>query len=202
MARPSLHPGAAASIGGGSYAPSSQLFSSLASCVASVELTASTLEASNDSLSQSTGDFARFARVLASKRHFDLVAEGEIRAARDHLSAEIAPQLKELILRAEEALQKDEREAKLLKSKVSQQTARLEQLAKAHNLPPHLVKPRSADQPEHQTKTGAEGRRQGLPSSQTREEGASLKRNLGELQRRKDGLQREIAEMEAHAERA
>lgn len=76
------------------------------------------LETSNTTLAEQTSDFARLAAVVRSKRHFDLVSETEIRHAREHLQAEIAPQLKELILRAEAALQQDERKTKALRSKV------------------------------------------------------------------------------------
>ena len=67
-----------------------------------------------------TKDLSRLASVLRSKRHFDLISEREIKDAQDHLSVEILPQLKELILRAEEALQKDERKAKTLRGKVGE----------------------------------------------------------------------------------
>lgn len=67
-----------------------------------------------------TKDLSRLASVLRSKRHFDLISEREIKDAQDHLSIEILPQLKELILRAEEALQKDERKAKTLRGKVGE----------------------------------------------------------------------------------
>lgn len=76
------------------------------------------LEASNAALAAETGDMRRLADALRSKRHFDLVSETDIRSVRDHLAAEIAPQLKELIVRAEEALQGEERKAKTLRAKV------------------------------------------------------------------------------------
>ena len=76
------------------------------------------MEAGNATLAEETKDLSRLAKVLRSKRHFDLITEQEIKDASDHLSAEILPQLKELILRAEEALQKDERKAKMLRGKV------------------------------------------------------------------------------------
>ena len=76
------------------------------------------LESINDHLGEQTSDFARFSHVLASKKHFDLVSEKEIAIAKAHLSAEIAPQLKQLIIRAEAALQRDERRSKTVKAKV------------------------------------------------------------------------------------
>lgn len=76
------------------------------------------LESINDHLGEQTSDSTRFSRVLASKKHFDLVSEKEIQAAKAQLNAEIAPQLKHLIMRAEEALQRDERRSKMLKAKV------------------------------------------------------------------------------------
>lgn len=114
--------------------------SSLASCVASVELSCQTvsregvharcrapaltlcrtqLESSVAMLQSATADMPRLAKVLASKRHFDLVSERDIRSAREHLSAEIAPQLRELIPLAEQALEREEKVVKSLKSKVS-----------------------------------------------------------------------------------
>lgn len=41
-----------------------------------------------------------------------------MRQAREHVAAEIAPFLRELIMRAEEVLARDEREARSLRSKV------------------------------------------------------------------------------------
>ena len=41
-----------------------------------------------------------------------------MRQAREHVAAEIAPFLRELIMRAEEVLARDEREARALRSKV------------------------------------------------------------------------------------
>jgi len=41
-----------------------------------------------------------------------------VRQAREHVAAEIAPFLRELIMRAEEVLARDEREARALRSKV------------------------------------------------------------------------------------
>ncbi|PWN41101.1 hypothetical protein IE81DRAFT_324927 [Ceraceosorus guamensis] len=83
-------------------------------------------------LSASTADFDRLSKVLASKRHFDLVSEADIRSARNHLSAEIAPQLRELIPMAEQAVQREERIVKALRTKHAQVTARHAQLAALH----------------------------------------------------------------------
>ncbi|KAE8205659.1 hypothetical protein CF328_g364 [Tilletia controversa] len=58
---------------------------------------------------------------------FDLVAEQEIVRAKEHLAAEIAPQLHELILRAEAAVEKVERRARAAKNRVQQASAKLEQ---------------------------------------------------------------------------
>jgi len=77
------------------------------------------LESSVALLQTATADMPRLAKVLASRRHFDLVSERDIRSARDHLSAEIAPQLRELIPLAEQALEREEKVVKSLKSKVS-----------------------------------------------------------------------------------
>ena len=53
-----------------------------------------------------------------SQQHFDLVSERDVRQALEHVAAEIAPFLRELIMRAEEVLARDEREARALRSKV------------------------------------------------------------------------------------
>ncbi|WFD19999.1 hypothetical protein MCAP1_002243 [Malassezia caprae] len=55
---------------------------------------------------------------MSNQRHFDLVSEREVRQAREHVAAEIAPLLRELIMRAEEVLGKDEQKARALRSKV------------------------------------------------------------------------------------
>ncbi|WFD27486.1 hypothetical protein MNAN1_002483 [Malassezia nana] len=50
-------------------------------------------------------------------KHFDLVSEREVRQVREHVAAEIAPLLRELIMRAEEAteeLAKVDAQAQLL----------------------------------------------------------------------------------------
>ena len=47
-----------------------------------------------------------------------MVSEREVRQAREHVATEIAPFLRELIVRAEEVLARDEREARSLRNKV------------------------------------------------------------------------------------
>lgn len=73
----------------------------------------------NDHLEEQTNDFKRFATVLNSKKHFDLVSEKQIRKAKIRWSAETEPQLKQLIYRAQEALQRDRKNCKTLKTQVS-----------------------------------------------------------------------------------
>lgn len=70
-------------------------------------------------LSEATADFPRLARVLSSRRHFDLVSEADVRHARTQLSLEIGPQLRELIPLAEQAVEREEKVMKQLKNKVS-----------------------------------------------------------------------------------
>lgn len=85
-----------------------------------------------------------------------------------------------------------------LPSQASQQTARLEQLAKAHNIPLHLVLPGATDPQQRQVAdTGPKDGQSNLSASQARVESARLKRNLEELRQRKDNLQREISQIEA-----
>ena len=49
-----------------------------------------------------------------------------MRQARDHVAAEIAPLLRELIVRAEDALAKDERHARTLRNQATQELAQVE----------------------------------------------------------------------------
>lgn len=56
--------------------------------------------------------------VSSYMKHFDLVSEREVRQVREHVAAEIAPLLRELIMRAEEVLEKDEQQARTLRTKV------------------------------------------------------------------------------------
>lgn len=46
------------------------------------------------------------------------MSECEVRQAREHVAAEIAPLLRELIMRAEEVLGKDEQHARTLRNRV------------------------------------------------------------------------------------
>lgn len=89
----------------------------------------------NQILAHHTGDFDRLRTAMASQRvcaypltkqHFDLVSERDVRQARDHVAAEIAPLLRELIVRAEDALTNDERHARTLRNQATQELAQLE----------------------------------------------------------------------------
>lgn len=174
------------------------------------------LEASNASLAECTDDFGRLANVLGSKRHFDLVSEQEIRSARDHLSAEIAPQLKELILRAEEALQRDERRVKTLKGKVGkrirvqlwpqetdgwipitqvgQQNGRLEQFAQLYDVSVEQLRNRrqagTGQQTEASTAQADTVSRADLP--RLRERAQALQRKREEMHREMGQLEEEV----------
>ena len=61
---------------------------------------------------------AQLWRACSPGQHFDLVSETDVRHAREHVAAEIAPLLRELIVRAEEALARDEQNARSLRTKV------------------------------------------------------------------------------------
>ncbi|KAE8209856.1 hypothetical protein CF327_g6213 [Tilletia walkeri] len=100
---------------------------SLQACTYSLESANQTLAHSVDTLREATADFPRLAVALANKKHFDLVAEQEIIRAKEHLAAEIAPQLHELILRAESAVERVERKARAAKNRAQQAAAKLEQ---------------------------------------------------------------------------
>ncbi|KAK0563125.1 hypothetical protein OC844_002352 [Tilletia horrida] len=100
---------------------------SLQACTLSLEGANQTLAHSVDTLREATADFPRLSIALANKKHFDLVAEQEIVQAKEHLAAEIAPQLHELILRAETAVEKVERRARAAKNRAQQAAAKLEQ---------------------------------------------------------------------------
>ena len=108
----------ASSGAGGQHANASQL-SAISSCIQSVSLSCAHLEETNAFVAHMTAPYERLAHVLQSKRHFDLVSESEIRKAREHLSAEIAPQLQELVEKAKESLEREERAMKALRNKVS-----------------------------------------------------------------------------------
>lgn len=71
------------------------------------------------SLTSSFSQRAMRTTTLLTQQHFDLVTERDIRLARDRLATEIAPQLRELIARAEAALERDERRSRALRNKVS-----------------------------------------------------------------------------------
>lgn len=58
--------------------------------------------------------------------HFDLVSERDVRQAREHLAAEIAPLLRELILRAENVLNRNERRARALRNEAAQALAHVD----------------------------------------------------------------------------
>lgn len=55
-----------------------------------------------------------------------------MRQAREHVAAEIAPFLRELIMRAEEVLARDEREARALRSKATQELSKNESKSQLH----------------------------------------------------------------------
>ncbi|CAD6956269.1 unnamed protein product [Tilletia caries] len=85
---------------------------SLQACTYSLETANQTVALSVETLREATADFPRLAVALANKKH---------------LAAEIAPQLHELILRAEAAVEKVERRARAAKNRVQQASAKLEQ---------------------------------------------------------------------------
>lgn len=70
--------------------------------------------------------YVLFCTVYRLTQHFDLVSERDVRQAREHVAAEIAPLLRELIVRAEDVLMKDERIARTLRNQASQELAQLE----------------------------------------------------------------------------
>ncbi len=118
--------------GGGGYqsqaAPGASDFSgyvngaqltSISSCINAIAYACDHLEETNRYVHSMVAPQQRLLPALRNKRHFDLVSEAEIRKARDHLSAEIRPQLDELIDKAREALEREERKMKTLRNKVS-----------------------------------------------------------------------------------
>lgn len=158
-----------------------------------------------------TGDMQRLSRALRSKKHFDLVSEADVRSVRDHLAAEIAPQLKELIVRAEEALQRDERRAKTLKAKVrsvvigctlpacplilsspqaTQQNGRLEQLAQQHQVTVDDL--RRLDDADGNETRADEGGNEPVPSREVE----GLTTRLKALQAKRVALQDRLNELE------
>ncbi|PWN49567.1 hypothetical protein IE53DRAFT_345647 [Violaceomyces palustris] len=105
-----------------------QQLASLQSCIQSTQICCDTLEASTQTLDEGTRDFSRLSKVLVNQRHFDLVSESEIRRARERISSEVQPHIRELIQRAEANVQRDERRCTALKNKVAQQRIRISQL--------------------------------------------------------------------------
>lgn len=59
-------------------------------------------------------------------KHFDLVSERDVKQAREHVAAEIAPLLRELIVRAEDVLAKNERHVRTLRNKATEELAKVE----------------------------------------------------------------------------
>ena len=100
-----------------SYINATQL-DNISRSIHSVSLSCAHLEDTNAFLSQMSTPYARLSTVLNNKRHFDLVSETEILNAREHLSAEIQPQLTELMDKAKESLEREERDMKTLRNKV------------------------------------------------------------------------------------
>lgn len=96
----------------------SGMLASIQNCVEAVSWSCQHLELANASVSEATADMPRLKRVLANKRHFDLVSVSEIAKARDHLSAEIQPQILQLVEKAKENLEREERQMKTLRNKV------------------------------------------------------------------------------------
>ncbi|OLL22660.1 DASH complex subunit SPC19 [Neolecta irregularis DAH-3] len=100
---------------------------SLSGCVSSLTASVQTMAVALDTLHQGICDFPRLASVLACNRHFELVAKSDIFAAQHAIAAEVAPQVHELLKRAEAALAKLERRKNALQSKADLQSVRLQQ---------------------------------------------------------------------------
>ncbi|WFD45838.1 DASH complex subunit spc19 [Malassezia furfur] len=110
----------------GNPAASVHQLNSIHACIESVRASCDIVAETNQILAHHTGDFDRLRTAMASQRHFDLVSERDVRQARDHVAAEIAPLLRELIVRAEDALTNDERHARTLRNQATQELAQLE----------------------------------------------------------------------------
>ncbi|PWN37510.1 uncharacterized protein FA14DRAFT_187610 [Meira miltonrushii] len=169
------------------FSAAGQTATSIETCIASVEFACRTLEASNATLTDETKDLARLANAVRSKRYFDLISEREIKDAQDHLSVEILPQLKELILKAEEALQKDERRAKILRGKSAQQSTRLEQFAQLYDVSIDKIR-KLSDESKNNEVIGS--------NENQKNKAEKMNQHLTSLREKRITLQREMAKME------
>ncbi|PKI84063.1 DASH complex subunit spc19 [Malassezia vespertilionis] len=105
---------------------SAQQLQAIHASISGVQEACSTLAETNAVLAYHTDNLDRLSTVMANHRHFDLASERDVRQARDRVAAEVAPLLRELIVRAEEALTNDERHARTLRNKATQGLAELE----------------------------------------------------------------------------
>lgn len=87
-------------------------------CVEAVTLATDHLGLANRAVGEATQDLPRLQRVLRNQRHFDLVSETEVLKARAHLNSEIQPRVLQLVQKAKESLEREEREMKLMRNKV------------------------------------------------------------------------------------
>ncbi|WFC98414.1 hypothetical protein MYAM1_001141 [Malassezia yamatoensis] len=103
-----------------------QQLNSILACTQRIRSSCDTVAETNRTIEHYAGDSPRLSTVMNNKRHFGLVSESDVRQARRYVAAEIAPLLRELIVRAEDALSKEERYARTLRTQATQELADLE----------------------------------------------------------------------------
>lgn len=108
--------------------PSQHLISSLQHCVTSTASCVQTMKEAIDTLEFAIQDHPRLMTVLKSQRHFDLVSQRDIEAARQHVASEVRPHVDELCRRATAEIQRQDRRAVALKNKNESLQQRIQNL--------------------------------------------------------------------------
>ncbi|KDN52561.1 hypothetical protein K437DRAFT_272423 [Tilletiaria anomala UBC 951] len=166
--------------------------SNISHCIQAVSLACAHLEDMNAFMGHMIAPYERLSVVLSNKRHFDLVSETEITKARDHLSSEIAPQLTELMDKAKESLEKEERQMKALRNKTLQQQAQLEEMG---------IKLEPPAPPA--TAVPAEGTPEAAAAVKAAErELQALKKQVASLRRKRELLSKSVEKLESDVDRS
>ncbi|BGP24328.1 hypothetical protein JCM10295v2_003238 [Rhodotorula toruloides] len=103
--------------------PGASHWTALDACSAALQASCSNLESAVGILHQGTMDLPRLAGIVQSRRMFDLVTEPEVFSAQRALANEMAPQVDELIRRAEDGLEGLKQKERTLRAKVEKRQA-------------------------------------------------------------------------------
>ncbi|WVQ65350.1 uncharacterized protein L199_003526 [Kwoniella botswanensis] len=106
--------------------PSNDFLNALEDCVSATERCSNTLNASLNRLQVGTSDLPRLTKVMKHKHHFLVLPEPTILAHKSALSSSLAPQIDQLIVKAENMVEHE-------KSKVSTLEERLNILQSARS---------------------------------------------------------------------